>query len=282
MNETVHQNVNLQEDESWNPEMYAKKIIMKNFTGVITSQTFSLLPNVKEIYFAHGSIAAIKEDAFIFNPKLEVLQFSYNTYLPVLSNGFLRSCKNLRKFIMGHNKKIESVSDSLFSNLHNLTHIEVTKENKIPKRISKALFQNSKSLESIKIHFSNISAIDADAFEDLNKLQFLSLVENDIVEIGQSAFKSPKLTEVYLGWNKLNSFTGNELSNLRNLKSLDVSFNPLTTLNLKQIREKAPNLRILSLMKNGLSCDDKRIIKMQESSFLEIRMDPMEIEKCET
>ncbi|XP_044746576.1 chaoptin-like [Coccinella septempunctata] len=281
VNETVHHNVVLKNNEAWNPEMYAKKIIFRNLTGEITPKSFSLLTKVEEIYFAHSSISNIHHNAFGSNPRLKTLQFSYNEYLPEITNEVLRNCRNLRKFSMGHNKKIEGISDYLFSNLHNLTHVEITKENKLPKRITKAFFNNSKSLESVKLHFSNITAIDSDAFENLDRLQFLSLVENEIVEIGAGAFKSPNLIQIYLGWNKLTSFTGEELSSLRNLRTLDISFNPLKRIDLEQITHAAPKLKNLLLMRTSLNCDEKRSIKMKESTYLAIGMDLMELEKCD-
>lgn len=281
VNETVHHNVILQNNEPWNPEMYAKKIILRNLTGAVTSQSFSLLTEVEEIYFAYSSIEAVLDDAFKYNTKLKILQFSYNTHLPVITNEMLKSCKHLSKFVMGHNKKVDGISKNLFSNLLNLTHIEVTKQREIPNILTEDLFRNSRSLKSIKIHFSNVTAVDSGAFEDLYQLEFLSLVENEIVDIGVGAFKSPKLVDVYLGWNKLTSFSGKELSHLRRLRNLDISFNPLKMIDLIGIRRSAPNLSVLSLVKTSLSCDEKKSIKMQESSDFQIRMDLMEIEKCE-
>ncbi|KAK9874099.1 hypothetical protein WA026_002453 [Henosepilachna vigintioctopunctata] len=281
INETVHHNVILEINKPWDPEMYAKKVILSNATGVITSQTFQLLTELQELYLVHSSIEYIHQDAFKTAPKLENIQFSYNSKLPFLTNDIFKNCKNLKKLVIGNNKFIEGISDNLCSGLQNLTHVEITKESKIPKKLTNNFFRNSKSLESIKLHFSNITSIDSDAFKELKKLNFLSLVENEVNEIGPGAFGNENLLRLYLSWNKLKYFSGEELQDLRNLEKLDISFNPLIELDVERIKRNAPNLKSLSVAQTSLSCNKKKEFMKKGNLSFHVHIDRNELEKCE-
>lgn len=276
INETIHQNVFIDDETKWNPEMYAKKIILDNYLGVITPYTFSLLTELEEIYFAHSIIVSIDPEAFVKLPKLKIIQFSYNKELPTLTKDVFKSAGQLEKIIIGHNVK-DSIAEDAFSDHPSLKHIQITKE-KLPQTLNKKLFSNSWKLEKIQLHVCNITKIKSDSFDGLDNLEFISIVENNITEIEEKSFKNEKLKEIYLGWNNLTNFTGNELENLKNLKILDISSSPIKHFDYYQLIWNAPNLKMLLIADTKLPCQQKISLFRKNNKFFNILMIPFEFE----
>jgi Leucine-rich repeat (LRR) protein len=81
-------------------------------------------------------------------------------------------------------------------------------------------------IQILVLHFNKISTIEADAFEHLTQLKWISLGGNQIQTLPHQLFKNnPDLFVVWLDKNKINSITPDFFKGLNKLKHVTLQFN---------------------------------------------------------
>jgi hypothetical protein len=93
---------------------------------------------------------------------------------------------------------------------------------------------------------NSIDKLPADAFAGLAFLEYLDLRENTLKEIDPSVFRDgmAHLSHLYLNDNQLNSIPYSQLSALKRMKVLDLSYNRISKMVHPQLESETKNVRI--------------------------------------
>jgi len=222
--------------------------------GLVNTEFFSDLPNVKELFLFYNFYSSISENignlksVEIINieddrinslPKsignlenLRILNIDYSG-LNSLPEEF-GNLKNLEELYLNTNG-LTSLPES-FGNLVNLRIFEVKSNHleNLPTSIG-----NLFKLEHLNLFRNNIVELP-NSIGKLSKLQYLDLGDNNIVELPNS-IGNLNITTLYLGSNGLESIP-EEIGNMKNLVELDLSYNKITNIpsflgNLEKLEE---------------------------------------------
>lgn len=214
-----------------------------NLSGNAMSQSlngseFTYLTNLQYLDFSSNRLDLLYSSAFQELENLVVLDISYNNHyfesegLTHMLN-FTSNLKNLKTLLMNHNKISTSTNTEL----------------------------ESQSLERLEFRDNRLDMLwrDGDTryvnyFKKLLNLNVLDISKNNLNFIPQQVFSGlpDKLSELYIGNNKLKSFTWGKLQLLQSLQVLDLSRNSLTTVP-RTLATCAKSLRKLILHKNQIA-----------------------------
>ncbi|KAF3692125.1 Toll-like receptor 13 Precursor [Channa argus] len=140
-----------------------------------------------------------------------------------------------------------------FVHLPNIQHLRI--DHNHLRNISQSAFQYLHQLKSLNLSFNYISELSPDAFKDLHNLTFLSLTNNKLKQLPEKIFFSLiNLNTLLIRQNLLTNFSGiaKSVSNLTNLKILNLCFNHLTSLRHSNV-SLPKSLTKLYVCRNNLS-----------------------------
>jgi len=126
------------------------------------------------------------------------------------------------------------------------------------------------SLQTLRLARNAIERLPADAFADLTYLRVLDLRENSLTEIDPSVFRDgmAHLTHLYLNDNQLTHLPYAQLSSLKRIKLLDLSYNRISRMLLRSAQEPEvgrEDVRRMSL--DVLQLDYNRIENLAPGDF---------------
>lgn len=187
-------------------EQSSKKLLFVNITvtygniETLTKDYTSRFDSAKYLNFSYNNINRISNDSFLNLRELENLDLSHNNIseLPQFKNLI-----NLKVLNLSHNI-IYTVKSSTFTNLKNLSILDLSENNLM--EIPEDLFYNNHRLNSLSLSRNNIFNLPDDIFHNLSYLENLDLSHNNLKILPQ--------------W----------IQPLRNLRSLSVAHNKLTTI----------------------------------------------------
>ncbi|XP_034466584.1 toll-like receptor 21 [Hippoglossus hippoglossus] len=148
---------------------------------------------------------------------------------------------------------VRDIPINSFVSLQNLQNLRL--DHNHLSNISQLAFNTLDQLHSLNLSFNNISQLHPLVFQGLYNLTFLSLTNNTLKQLPEGIFSSNlNLTTLIMGQNLLMNFSGivASVSNLTNLKTLDLCFNSLTSLSHSNALLPT-SLKVLYLCKNQLT-----------------------------
>lgn len=121
-------------------------------------------------------------------------------------------------------------------------------------------------MQILRLGRNAIEKLPADAFAGLSSLEILDLRENTLKEIDASVFRDgmAKLTHLYLNDNQLVYIPYAQLSSLKRMKVLDLSYNRISKM-LHPLQE--PELRGVQMSLDILRLDYNQIATLMPTDF---------------
>lgn len=215
-----------------------------------------------------NNITFLKDDAFDAHPKIIWLSLSKNrlTFFPANALKILRKLNQLNL----SDNEFESIDSPDYANSPNLRELDLS-NNKITS-ISPKAFQNSTQLQNLDLSHNQIKNLDTDQFlgiAQLNlnlshnhlmdfpddifdiakvKLLSLNLAHNQFPEVPVKALRSQYsfFSDLNLAYNNVTNIPNNA-NILVNMRSLDISYNPLTSNDILELLNEPKLLKKINL-----------------------------------
>ena len=253
--------------------------INNNLLKVFDAITFNAMINLVELYCAHNNIKNVNWD-FIFNPKLEVLDFKSNE-ISVISrcNGTItEACPNpdgpipidfkIRVLDLANNK-IKYISEFDFYVCRRL-EILILSHNKIEAIHSKAFTYNGAivglKLDNNKLKdlepntFSCICQVDQCYIECLStslpcqmQMNYLNLANNEFKKVKKHYFQHLRhLVKLTMSYNQIEEIENDSFVNNKELIDLKLDYNRIQTIT-KETFKGLFNMKFLDLSFNSIS-----------------------------
>lgn len=264
--------------------------LLANSCGIedISKYNFNYASELRELKLRSNAIKKLPNGAFSPLSVLNTLDLSSNEIEEVQKDAFVGLVD--LQFLMLSDNKIITVDENLFRNLSNLTSIRLD-SNKL-QVIDGKLFASALKLTEIRLDSNEIATINGDPFGCLERLKFLNLGNNRLLSVRISETNLErlfipynKLTQLdinknlkllYAPYNELASINLNgnteivemklrqnlisDISNfttLSKLEILDLSYNPLNTLNISSFARMSDlvklNLEYTNIQSNSLT-----------------------------
>jgi len=186
----------------WLMEFYISRNNISDIKQVFLS--FNSLNNLDSLYISYNQIRTLKNDDFISLQQLVQLHLDHN-FIATIENRTFTPLRNLRILKLDNNQ-ITSIDAIDLSSLI-LLKIFVLKNNLI-------------------------ESIQSEQFKFLIRLETLDLSNNHIKHIGEQLFmKCIKLAGLYMKNNQLSNLNKIGLESMLNLKTFDLSFNQIVSIN---------------------------------------------------
>lgn len=236
--------------------------------------TFRSLSQLRTLHLNENFITAIYKTQFSEH-KLDVLQLKNNPFayvdcefLPFL-NGSLNDIRRIDTSCLSDSVEIDvnSPNDVVFRMANSSSELRCTKErfkNFTLLNISGNRMRNTSeilellgpSIENVDLASNFIGKLDSQTFKKFNNLQYLNLSHTNLSNFGFKTFyHQSKLKTLDLGYNHLRTVNFTLLlRNFKNLTTLNLEGNDLIEIN-SVTRSNFPSLSFLGLSKNRFSCD---------------------------
>ena len=121
-------------------------------------------------------------------------------------------------------------------------------------------------MQTLRLGRNAINKLPADAFAGLSYLEVLDIRENNLKEIDPSVFRDgmAHLSHLYLNDNQLTNIPYLQLSSLKRMKVLDLSYNRISRMIQPQVEME---LRGIQMSLDVLRLDYNQIEHLERSSF---------------
>lgn len=185
----------------------------------------------------------------LFNLAFDELILSDNAITHIHANAFYGL--RIKRLIMSGNR-LKSIDKNAFRELENyLEQLTLEFDSSIVDTIPEAIQTNLANIRSLTITGLNLRMLPSNIFEQMKKLEILSLKSCHLQAIDFDAFRSieKQLRYLYLDHNQLDNRISTVLNRLVTLETLSLSHNRINQYELKPMNK---NLRYLDLSYNGL------------------------------
>lgn len=199
-----------------------------------------------ELILSDNAITHINANAFN-GLRIKHLVMSGNRLKSIDRNAFRELANYLEQLTLEFDGTIvDRIPEAIQTNLANIRSLTLTGLNL--RILPSSTFEHMKKLESLSLKSCNLQMIDDDAFYSIEKqLKHLYLDQNQLDErIYPSIQRLVALETLSLSQNRIAHFEANLVN--KNLRYLDLSYNGLTKLALKDV----DNLQILNVQNNLL------------------------------
>lgn len=267
-----------------------------NKVKTVPVDLFSATINLQKIRWDLNQGLQLQENTFANLEKLEILSISGNGFVS-LSEEIFRNSTNLQNVNLAKNH-LGNLPENVFEDLEKLKSLDLS-HNELEK-LEKGTFKSLKSLESLFLQNNKLNDVSRELFDNLFKLQVLRLDYNEITTlphfIHQNILKSlnashnkisfkpnyleasplnqcTELEELDLSHNEITDFEEDFMIILVKLKLLDLSFNNLTTIEVKLLQRMDYHERRINLSNNNITVIDFRFAETMAQ--LQDRLDIM-------
>lgn len=222
------------------------------FKGLDHLQTLDLGGNNLR-HLAAKAFQGLSQLRRLYLDRNRLLEVRAATFRPVqLTLGVLDLRANALRYLSQHLRELPP-----FRYLHNLYDLKMQAQQPYGMRVvPQRFFQGLSALRSLYLSQNSLSAIPADAFDDLAQLQYLTLADSNggMGHLPAGIFKNlSKLHSLNLESAGLRSLGPEVFGNLTQLKELRLAKNELRALDVT-LATHLPALRYLDLRKCPLSC----------------------------
>ena len=231
--------------------------LSNNKLGSVLDPDLYGLTTLSSLFLSNNEIDLISGGAFKSCSNLQVLDLSSNKIRDLNVGTFRGAVRNtLRELYLSHNQ-LTSVPTAALQNIKHLTVLDLS-ENHLKILLAKDFWNINSDLQELRLRGCGLYSLAEDAFKGLNLLLKLDLSNNGLHEVpGQSFQHLPRLEELQIGRNKIETFRSSDFSFLKNMKVFSVDgcrcdnnlvleedlFRENT--NLESIYIKCPKLRTL-------------------------------------
>lgn len=253
--------------------------LSKNKIKVVPTSLFARNLNVKKIRWDTNPGLQLQEDTFANLPILELVSLFGNDFASVPETIF-RNSSNIQSVNLAKNR-LTLVPEALFQGLEKLKSIDLSEN--LLEQIGKDAFASLKSLETLYLQKNRLSELSRQLFDNLYELRTLRLDYNQIHTlpgfIHQKSLKSlnashnsisfkanllgvtplnqcTELEELDLSFNRIADFEEDFMVILVKLRVLDLSFNNLTSVDVKLLQRMDYHERRINLSNNNISLVD--------------------------
>lgn len=204
------------------------------------------------VHCARKSLSEIPSFAShrLFNLAFDELILSDNAITHIHANAF--NGLRIKRLIMSGNR-LTSIDKNAFRELENyLEQLTLEFDPTIVDTIPEAIKTNLANIRSLTITGLNLRHLPSNTFEQMKKLEILSLKSCRLQSIEFDAFHSieKQLRHLYLDNNQLDQEISSIIHSLSNLETLSLAHNRINEYQMKLVNK---NLRLLDLSYNGLS-----------------------------
>ena len=204
------------------------------------------------VHCARKSLSEIPSFAShrLFNLAFDELILSDNAITHIHANAF--NGLRIKRLIMSGNR-LTSIDKNAFRELENyLEQLTLEFDPSIVDTIPEAIKTNLANIRSLTLTGLNLRNLPSRTFEQMKKLEILSLKSCRLQSIDFDAFQSidKQLRHLYLDHNQLNQQISPVIHSLTNLETLSLAHNRI---NEYQMKSPNRNLRFLDLSYNGLN-----------------------------
>ncbi|KAL3879349.1 hypothetical protein ACJMK2_031647 [Sinanodonta woodiana] len=199
----------------------------------IDSKAFAGVEQFLKVLYIEGDGRPVENLPFLKGlMKLELLHLENFGLTDVSEDNLLKELNSLKRIRVKGCINLTSLGNNTFVNMPNLATVYL--ENLPSLQTVPTAIQNLQSLTNLTFYKTNISHLDQNSFQGLTKLQVLDLSKNYLQFFEHTTFAVFHETLQCLNLS-LNKFSGSALSLLAtikwmNLRTLDISQNPLTNL----------------------------------------------------
>lgn len=180
--------------------------------------------------------------------KLQVFDAS-NLGLKIVQQELFSKSPNLKSIILKSNK-IQDLPEGTFTNLRNLTTVDLSFNNILT--IRPGAFINSMNIRQLFLKGNQLSAFKGEIFNTGTGLEELDISDNQLSYLFPTSFRiHPRLKRLVVSNNKFNFFPAAIIQSLQFLEHVDLSNNQLKTVEELDFA-RLPRLRQLILAKNNL------------------------------
>jgi hypothetical protein len=177
--------------------------------------------------------------------------------ITALTKGVFDDLLKLEKLDLSDNQ-LKVLKSRVFGSLHNLKSLDLGK-NRI-KTIEGQAFVNLTSLEYLNLESNLIAEISPDVLRPLTSLQVLILDRNQLPTVQVEQWNGlDKLLNLSLTNNRLNGFYSGYNFSFPSLKSLNVSGNTLSGVNIYSMKKHMPRLELIDFNGNPMLCDELQV-----------------------
>lgn len=222
---------------------------MQRFLNSISSAVGDLPSNATVVNASLNSIQSLPNGSFRHLPKLRILQLSYNK-IQSIEGGAFENLMALETLNLSSNRLI-NVSKDVFRGLANLTHLLL--HNNQLKTIHPDTFGPLQNLWRLQLQFNLLESFDEvlQSLQDLTRLANLNLCNNHLASLTSDGWLPESLSTLLLCNNSLSRMDVKGPGFLRNVKTLDLSYNKiLDASSFANVRLR--NLSTLRLMGNRI------------------------------
>ncbi|XP_060842206.1 slit homolog 2 protein [Rhopalosiphum padi] len=231
---------------------------------------------LEEIDMSNNQISYLFPSTFKVHPSIKVIKVSNNKF-NFFPSELIAGLANLQEVDLSKNS-LKSLEEFDFAGLPQLRKLNLA-NNQID-TISETTFHNSTQLQNIKLANNKLERIGERTFQGLNRLQYLDLENNYLTELPDLIFDRTRLKvleNINLAKNRFTiaplkslqkqyfflssvDLSSNQLTELQtddsilvNIKKLDLSFNHLSEVTVKNILSEPKTVRELNLAGTGIT-----------------------------
>lgn len=199
---------------------------MQRFLKSVSSAVGDLPSNTTEVNMWHNKIQALPRGSFCHLPKLKTLQLSYNK-IQSIEGGAFENLTALETLNLSSNC-LRNVSKDVFLGLDGLTHLLL--HNNQLKMIHPDTFGPLQNLGRLELQFNLLENFDEvlRGLQNLTRLEYLNLCNNRLTSLKSDGRLPESLSTLLLCNNSLSWMDVNGFGFLRNVKTLDLSYNNIS------------------------------------------------------
>ncbi|XP_060114464.1 toll-like receptor 13 [Heteronotia binoei] len=222
---------------------------MHRFLNSISSAVGDLPNNTKVVNASHNSIQSLPCGSFQRLPELRILQLSYNK-IQSIEGGAFENLTALETLNLSSNC-LRNVSKDAFYGLAGLTHLLL--HNNQLKTIHPDTFGPLQNLRQLELQFNLLENFDEvlQGLQNLRWLENLNLCNNHLTSLKSEGWLPESLSVLLLCNNSLSEMDVNGSGFLRNVKTLDLSYNKISNASSFAV-VRLRNVSTLKLMGNGI------------------------------
>lgn len=143
------------------------------------------------------------------------------------------------------------------------------------KEVEADAFKNCSKLTAIYLDDNMISSLDNSTFQTNHELERLELPNNSLKTFDTSILNNtPKLELIFLSDNGMEEFIINDTSvQLKNLRKIELKNNKLNSVDLREIKNKFPNIRVLVMCNHEIDSQTIKADVPDDQRFLSVDFD---------
>uniref|UniRef100_A0A3F2YTZ3 TIR domain-containing protein n=1 Tax=Anopheles christyi TaxID=43041 RepID=A0A3F2YTZ3_9DIPT len=226
---------------------------------VLEAGLFAGMKRLLNVVLSGNKITTLPERLFQNATRLTIIDLRDNR-LQSLPKSLLSNSSNLKKLYLQHNELMHMLPDTLLHGAPQLRILNLSHNNLTT--LSKHLLKSQIALEELHLKYNQLYTIDKDAFNSQStSLKLLNLSHNRLALYENSSTTTSwisfstlnQLLVLDLSYNAIAHISGHFRKLLGSLRSLDLSNNQITHIDIIDISFQSPHIKQLNLTSNYIT-----------------------------